>query len=207
MLSACDMTASLDIAADGQADIAMHFFVEEQILQGEKIACKDLMQGLVSDFVTFEDGAVKETSNADGLTCDVSQHVDVNELKWDGADHRPLWEADDAKGRYHLVLPFSEGTGSGELQLSDFERLGFTPDVSMTVTMPQPIASTSVGESEGNTVTLSGIDQFVTDVDIVADKQGPAGSRVAVIIGFVAVASVVCGVAAWVLHRRQRPRQ
>ena len=207
VLGACDLAATMKVSAEGKATIHVETFIEASLIDGKGPTCKQVMDGILEGWITVWESAVTTLTDPSGLRCTLDQRVDLVAQGWDGQSGSPLWQSDTTQGRasYVLDLPFSQGTGSGDLTTQDLTDAGLTGAVSLAVTMPGPVTSTSAGTVEGDTVTVTGVDALVKDLVI---RSGPTTHHAAwwVAAGVIAL-SLACGWGARRLWRIQRSRR
>lgn len=207
LLAACDLTATMDVSADGRAALHVETFIEQDLIDGDGPTCVQVMDGILEGWVTVEESAVTQVADSSGLRCTLDQDVDLVAQGWDGESGNPLWQADTESedGDYVLDLPFSQGTGSGDLTTQDLTDAGLDGTVSLTVTMPGPVTSASAGTVDGDTVTVTGIDALVKDLVI---RAGTSTDHTVwwVVAGIVALSLACAWGARWLL-RRDRSRR
>lgn len=204
-LAACDLTASMRITSSGEATVHVETFIEKDLIEGSGPTCVQVMDGILQGWMGVEGSGVAEVGDSKGLRCTLDQRVDLADRGWDGQSGSPLWQANSSTGEYVLDLPFSQGTGSGNLTTQDLKDSGLTGNVTLTVTMPGPITQASAGTVDGDTVTVTGVGALVKDLVIHA-----GGTRSHTVWWVVAVVVALSLASAWgarSLWRRQRSRR
>lgn len=205
VLAACDLSATMQISADGRAALHVETFIEKDLIEGDGPTCVQVMDGILEGWVTVEKSGVSTVDDTNGLRCTLDQDVDLVAQGWDGQSGSPLWQADSDQGTYVLDLPFSQGTGSGDLTTQDLTEAGLTGDVTLAVTMPGKITSTSAGTVDGDTVTVDGIDALVKD--LVVHSGGTSTHTVWWMVAGIVALSLVLAWGARRLWRRHLSRR
>ena len=214
-LGGCDLRASATVSASGTADLSLEIGIDDSLIEGEGPSCQDVVEGVLSGIIPLEGVDLEATRIADDthLRCRASTTLTLGGGAWDGQSGRPLWwsgsestgDSASDEGDYRLALPLSQGSGSSGVSPQVADSLGISrSDVVLTVTMPAPVTSTTVGEVSGDTVTVTGSDVLLKDLDIRAGGGGEAGRGGWVLAGTLAVGAAGLGVMALVLRRGNR---
>jgi len=203
-LSACDLDATIGVSAEGVADVALEVGIDRTLIDGEGPTCEQVVDGLLQGIVPVEgtDMDITEIPDDAALRCRMTTTLTLGGADWDGQSGRPLWWSDTDEGEYRLALPLSQGSGSSAVSQEIADSLGISAeDVELTVTMPADITSASVGEVEGPTVTVTGSDVVLRDLDVQAGGGGGISRGTLAVLGSLLVGFVGLGGLALLVRR------
>lgn len=206
-LSACDLDATIGVSAEGVADVALEVGIDRSLIDGEGPTCVQVVDGLLQGIVPLDDADtdISEVPDDTALRCRMTATLTLGGADWDGQSGRPLWWSDADEGEYRLALPLSQGSGSSAVSQEIADSLGISPeDVVLTVTMPADITSASVGEVEGPTVTVTGSDVVLRDLDVQAGGGGGISRGTMAVVGSLLVGFAGLGGLALLVRREHR---
>ena len=206
-VSACNLTGAIDMSPGGRAALSFDVGIDRALIDGEGPTCTQVLEGTLGALFPADQLTITPVPDQDSLRCHAGGDIDVVAAGWDGQDGRPLWEEDAQAPRYRLLLPLSQGTGSGDISAQDLqEALGSAASattLTIHITMPANITEASIGTVQGRTLSLEGPSVVMSDIDIRAGEpeSSPSVTTAVLVVGIIVAISLMLGALALLIRR------